>query len=142
MFSHIQTTAELQWSSLPQHFRLEMPMKSYDRPAAELDLMLGAKLNHLHVLFLQRLELVRRVSEPDAQLRNIAQEILGLVVEAVLFKDHLVHSGTSLTWKVRQHPARLRSRSMLTTPTGGILRSSSSRCHLFVLAPESATCRT
>ncbi|CVK99227.1 uncharacterized protein FPRN_03716 [Fusarium proliferatum] len=97
---HIQTTAELQWSSLPQHFRLEMPMKSYDRPAAELDLMLGAKLNHLHVLFLQRLALVRRVSEPDTQLRNIAQEILGLVVEAVLFKDHLVHSGTSLTWKV------------------------------------------
>ncbi|KAM5370493.1 hypothetical protein ACJA88_010074 [Fusarium oxysporum] len=98
--SRIQNTAELQWSSLPKHFRLDMPMKSYDRSAAELDLMLGIKLNYLHVLFLQHLALVRRVSEPDTQLRNIAQEILSLVVEAVLFKDHLVHSGTSLTWKV------------------------------------------
>ncbi|KAL7769991.1 hypothetical protein ACKLNR_001375 [Fusarium oxysporum f. sp. zingiberi] len=98
--SRIQNTAELQWSSLPKHFRLDMPMKSCDRSAAELDLMLGIKLNYLHVLFLQHLALVRRVSEPDTQLRNIAQEILSLVVEAVLFKDHLVHSGTSLTWKV------------------------------------------
>ncbi|TXC10338.1 hypothetical protein FocTR4_00004445 [Fusarium oxysporum f. sp. cubense] len=98
--SRIQNTAELQWSSLPKHFRLDMPMKTCGRSAAELDLMLGIKLNYLHVLFLQHLALVRRVSEPGTQLRNIAQEILSLVVEAVLFKDHLIHSGTSLTWKV------------------------------------------
>jgi hypothetical protein len=77
-------------------------MKSFDRPPLELDLMLGIRLNHLHVLFLLRLALVRRVSEPDPQLYAIAQEMLGLVVEGVVLKDHLVHSGTSLTWKVSQ----------------------------------------
>lgn len=101
VFRNIQHTAELQWSSLPQHFRLEMPMKSCDRSAVELDLMLGIRLNHLHVLFLLHLALVQRVSEPDAQLYNVAEEMLGLVIEGVLFKDHIVHSGTSLTWKVR-----------------------------------------
>ncbi|KAJ4109578.1 hypothetical protein BFJ63_vAg13743 [Fusarium oxysporum f. sp. narcissi] len=60
--------------------------------------MLGIKLNYLYVLFLLYPALARRVSEPDTQLCNIAQEMLGLVVEAVLFKDHLVHSGTSPTW--------------------------------------------
>ncbi|RBR20112.1 uncharacterized protein FIESC28_05391 [Fusarium coffeatum] len=97
---NIRNSAELQWSSLPQHFRLEMPMKSYDRSAVELDLMLGIRLNHLHVLFLLHLALVQRVSEPDAQLYNVSVEMLGLVIEGVLFKDHIVHSGTSLTWKV------------------------------------------
>ncbi|KAH7173039.1 hypothetical protein DER46DRAFT_697846 [Fusarium sp. MPI-SDFR-AT-0072] len=46
--SHIQRTAELQWSLLSKHFRLDMRMKSCDRTAAELDLILDIKLNYLH----------------------------------------------------------------------------------------------
>ncbi|KAI7766983.1 hypothetical protein LZL87_013321 [Fusarium oxysporum] len=41
-------TAELQWSLLSKHFRLDMRMKSCDRTAAELDLILDIKLNYLH----------------------------------------------------------------------------------------------
>ncbi|KAI5456826.1 hypothetical protein BGZ63DRAFT_396226 [Mariannaea sp. PMI_226] len=98
--SQIRTNAESQWSMLPQHFRLEAPMKGHDRHPSELDIMLGMKLSYLHVLFLLRLALVRRVSEPDTQLYQIAEEMLGLVVEAVILKDRLVHSCTSLVWKV------------------------------------------
>ncbi|KAF4469488.1 hypothetical protein FALBO_3611 [Fusarium albosuccineum] len=98
--SQIRANAETQWSMLPQHFRLEAPIKTHDHQPAELDIMLGMKLSHLHVLFLLRLALVRRVSEPDTQLYQIAEEMLGLVVEAVILKDRLVHSSTSLVWKV------------------------------------------
>lgn len=58
------------------------------------------RLNHLHVLFLLRLALVHRVSEPDARLLAISADILGLVIEAVILKDCLANSGTSLIWKV------------------------------------------
>ena len=76
-------------------------MKLYHhRKAVELDLMLGMKLNHLHVLFLLRMALVKRMAEPDSQLCGLAQDILSLVIEALIFKDNLVHSGTSLVWKV------------------------------------------
>ncbi|KAI9166387.1 hypothetical protein HJFPF1_02488 [Paramyrothecium foliicola] len=98
--SQIQASAQEQWAALPEHFRLVAPMKSYDRPGLELDLMLGIRLNHLHVLFLLRMALVRRTAEPDAQLSALAEDMLSLVVEAVVFKGNLVHSGTSLAWKV------------------------------------------
>lgn len=75
-------------------------MKSYDCQPAELDIMLGFRLNQLHVLFLLRLALVKRVSDPDPDLVALAQTMLSLVIEALVFKDRLVHSGTSLSWKV------------------------------------------
>jgi hypothetical protein len=99
--SRIESLAQLQWLSLPKHFRLESSLKSYPhRQAVELDLMLGMKLNHLHVLFLLRMALVKRMAEPDAQLCGLAQDILSLVIEGLVFKESLVHSGTSLVWKV------------------------------------------
>jgi hypothetical protein len=99
--SQIQSLAQTQWLALPKRFRLEAPMKSYHhRQAVELDLMLGMKLNHLHVLFLLRMALIKRMAEPDEQLCGLAQDILSLVVEGIIFKDNLVHSGTSLVWKV------------------------------------------
>jgi hypothetical protein len=98
--SEIEAKAKMQWDALPGHFRLEAPMKTYDRQAVELDLMLGFRLNHLHVLFLLRLALVRRVSDPDPDLVALSQMMLSLVIEALVFKDRLVHSGTSLAWKV------------------------------------------
>lgn len=61
---------------------------------------MSSKLNHLHVLFLLRLALVGRLPEPDPRLIAISVTMLRLVVEAIMLKDHLANSGTSLVWKV------------------------------------------
>ncbi|KAH7015634.1 putative Zn(II)2Cys6 transcription factor [Ilyonectria destructans] len=97
--SVIQAKAESRWLAFPQRFRLEGTIRNYDRQPIELDLMVSARLNHLHVLFMLRMALVRRISEPDAQLVGISADMLGVVVEAVMIKDRLIDSGTSLIWK-------------------------------------------
>lgn len=66
--------------------------------------MVSARLNYLHVLFMLRLALVRRISEPDAQLVAISADMLALVIEAVMIKDRLIDSGTSLIWKESHEP--------------------------------------
>jgi hypothetical protein len=97
---YVRQTIDLQWSSLPQHFRLERPLKSYDRDPVELDLLLGVKLNHLHVVFLLHLALLRNMTEPNAAIISVSAEMLGLVVEAFVLKDRLIDSSTSLLSKV------------------------------------------
>lgn len=77
-------------------------MKSYDRQPVELDFMLSNRLNYLHVLFLLQSALVRSMSEPDAEIINVAAEMLSLVAEAMVLKDSLAFSGTGLLWKVSQ----------------------------------------
>ena len=62
--------------------------------------MVGAKLNYLHTHFLLRSALLRQASEPDPQLLRLSVDMLSLVIEAVIFKDQLLNSGTSLVWKV------------------------------------------
>lgn len=101
--SVIQAKAESRWLAFPQRFRLEGTIRNYDRQPIELDLMVSARLNHLHVLFMLRMALVRRISEPDAQLVGISADMLGVVVEAVMIKDRLIDSGTSLIWKESHH---------------------------------------
>ncbi|EKG15158.1 hypothetical protein MPH_07604, partial [Macrophomina phaseolina MS6] len=95
----IQADAEVQWAALPQHFRLEGSLKTCDRRPVERDFLVSTRLNHLHVLFLLRLALVHRTSEPDARLLVISANMLNLVMEAVVLKDRLANSGTSLVWK-------------------------------------------
>ncbi|KAH7149906.1 putative Zn(II)2Cys6 transcription factor [Dactylonectria estremocensis] len=117
--SHIQAKAESQWLAFPQQFRLEGTIRAYDRQPIELDLMVSARLNHLHVLFLLRLALVRHISEPDTQLVAISADMLGVVIEAVMIKDRLIDSGTSLIWKERHlslPPAGVISLSLLYGP--------------------------
>ncbi|KAM3429359.1 hypothetical protein NHJ13734_008206 [Beauveria thailandica] len=97
---YIRETAALQWSSLPQCFRLEARLRSYDRAPMELDLLLGVKLNHLHVVFLLQFALLRNIKEPDAAIVRVSAEILELVVEALLLRERIIDSGTSLVWKV------------------------------------------
>lgn len=97
--------AALQWSSLPQHFRLEGPFKAYDRDPVELDLLLAVKLNHLHVVFLLQFALLRKVAEPNADIAKISAEMLGLIIEALLLRDRIIDSSTSLVWKVCSMPA-------------------------------------
>ncbi|CAH0005094.1 unnamed protein product [Clonostachys byssicola] len=98
--SVIKAEADLQWESLPAHFKLEGPMKSQDCSPVELDKLLGTKLNYLHVLFLLRQALRRRTSDWDPELNSVAGQMLSLVVEALMLREGLVNSGTSLVWKV------------------------------------------
>lgn len=51
-------------------------------------------------MFLLRRVLLDRLSEPDGPLIEIAQKMLALVVEAILTRDELANSGTTLSWKV------------------------------------------
>ncbi len=62
--------------------------------------MISVRLNHLHICFLLRRLLLTRVTEPDIPTLEVAQEMLRLVVEAILLRDELVNSGTTLGWKV------------------------------------------
>lgn len=101
---HIREKAALQWSSLPQCFRLEARLRSYDRAPMELDLLLGVKLNHLHVVFLLQFALLRNIKEPEAAIVRVSAEILELVVEALLLRERIIDSGTSLVWKVCSRP--------------------------------------
>ncbi|KAI1848662.1 hypothetical protein JX265_011487 [Neoarthrinium moseri] len=98
--SAIQGTAEAQWLSLPLEFRLEGPLRFCNQPPVIRDFMVSARLNHLHVLFLLRLALSHHKPQSDVDLVRVSAEILNLIVEALLQKDQLVNSGTSLTWKV------------------------------------------
>ncbi|KAF2138152.1 uncharacterized protein K452DRAFT_235039 [Aplosporella prunicola CBS 121167] len=96
----IQADAEAQWEALPPQFRLEGALKACDRHPVERDFLVSARLNHLHVLFLLRLALVREVPGPDAQLLSISTNMLSVVVEAVVLRESLANSGTSVAWKV------------------------------------------
>ena len=102
MQSEIANRAEAQWQALPDHFRLSGSLKQSPQTPFERDFLVSTRLNHLHVLFLLRLVLFNCLAEPDNSIVEIAQQMLALVVEAVLFRDHLANSGTGLIWKVSQ----------------------------------------
>ena len=98
----MQAEAESLWSLLPPQFRLESNLESYNRQPIELDFMVSARLNHLHVQFLLRLALVSSIHEPDPQLVAISSNMLSIVVQGMIFKDHLANSGTSHIWRVSE----------------------------------------
>lgn len=100
--SEITSRAEAQWQALPDHFRLRGSLKQCPQSPFERDFLVSTRLNHLHLLFLLRLVLLNRLAEPDSSIVEIAQQMLALVVEAILFRDHLANSGTGLIWKVCQ----------------------------------------
>ncbi|KAF2437233.1 hypothetical protein P171DRAFT_373867 [Karstenula rhodostoma CBS 690.94] len=96
----IRDDADLQWSSLPPHFRLETTLKECTRPPIERDFLVSTLLNHLHVHFLLHLQLQVRVNDPGPQLVAIAARMFSLAIESILLKDFLAYSGTTLDWKV------------------------------------------
>ncbi|KAF5008868.1 hypothetical protein FDECE_4892 [Fusarium decemcellulare] len=113
----IMASAQLQWLSLPPHFRLEGRLKACDRSPLELGLLLDAKLNYIHVLFLLRLALMRNSFEPDTELLRISSEMLGLVIEAVMFKDKIADGSTSLLWKATSATQTITSVLQCLVPT-------------------------
>ncbi|CAI0645608.1 unnamed protein product, partial [Colletotrichum noveboracense] len=64
---------------------------------------INARLNYLHILFLTQLVCLKSPPEPDKTIVELAQEILSLVVEAVVLRDQAVSSGTSTVWKVAHY---------------------------------------
>lgn len=97
---NIEAEAEAIWSSLPSHFRVESPLRAYDRTPIERDFMVSARLNHLHIKFLLRLAVLRQVPESDPQLLAVSDSILKLTVNQILHRDRAKNSGTSLVWRV------------------------------------------
>lgn len=98
--SDIITQAQAQWDAFPERFRLDGPLKYCVQQPVVRDFLVNAKLTHLHVLFLLRMAVTRSRPASDIQLVSISADILSLIVEAILQKDCLVNSGTSLVWKV------------------------------------------
>lgn len=96
----IHDKAQAQWLALPPHFRLESSLKQCNQAPVVRDFILNARLNQLHILFLLRMAVTRSRPESDPALVSTAAEILTLIVEALMQKDYLVNSGTSLVWKV------------------------------------------
>jgi hypothetical protein len=99
-YSALQTTADAQWDALPAHFRLEGSLKQSNNSPFERDFLISIRLNYLHISFLLRRLLLRRLAEPDVPVLEVAQQMLHLVVEAILLRDDLANSGTGLDWKV------------------------------------------
>lgn len=106
--SALQNTADQHWSALPQRFRPVIDAAEHIITPFERDFRISIRLNHLHVLFLL------------PPIIEIAQEILSLVVEAVLVRDELANSGTTLSWKAGLLPTpQEQPRSVLSFMTEG-----------------------
>ncbi|KAK4905787.1 hypothetical protein LTR49_024962 [Elasticomyces elasticus] len=96
------------WSELPQHLKLEGSLQTHrHRRSFEQDFLLFARLEYLQVTFLLgSSELLQHNAgaPPEYEtLLAVAGEMLSLVVEAIVLRDHLVNSGTGLVWKVAHY---------------------------------------
>ncbi|KAL7914397.1 hypothetical protein GGI35DRAFT_467506 [Trichoderma velutinum] len=69
-----------QWAAVPRNLRLEGPLKQSDSSPV--------------------VPLARSRPQFDAELATVSAEMLGVVTEAIMLKDQLSNSGTSLVWKV------------------------------------------
>lgn len=92
--------AEQNWSLLPQHFQLHTNIRQCAQDSFERDFIGSVQLNHLHVLFLLNMLLLRAPNEPSPSIVDIAEQILCILVDMILLRDQLTNSGTSLVWKV------------------------------------------
>jgi hypothetical protein len=105
--SSLQITANAQWDALPPHFHFEGTLKQSNYSPFERDFLISIRLNLLHISFLLQRLLLHRLADPDVAIIEVAQQILHLVVEAILLRDELANSGTGLDWKVFSHFALL-----------------------------------
>ena len=99
--SEIRTQADLQWSDFPPRFQWDGAVKDlHDRKAVEQDFMISARLNYLHIHLLLGLVTASNTAEPQLDLLSIAAVMLRLAVDAIVFRERLINSGTGLVWKV------------------------------------------
>ena len=85
--------------SLPPNFRLTGSLKHFKGSPFERDFLLSVRLKYLHVRFMLRLVCLESLADPEAEVLHIAEQMLALVVEAILFREYLVNSGSSTIWK-------------------------------------------
>lgn len=109
--SAIREKAEIQWANLPSKFRLSTTLKDCSGDGFKRDMLASIRFDQLHVLFLLQLSFMDSLTEPDSSIVDVSDQMLALVVEAILLRDQLVFSGTSLLWKVDFLPYRVSSRS-------------------------------
>lgn len=96
--------AEQNFSSLPRHFQLRTNIRQCAQDPFERDFIGSVQLNHLHVLFLLNMLLLRAPNEPSPTIVDVAEQILCILVDMILLRDQLTNSGTSLVWKVQLIP--------------------------------------
>ncbi|GIZ38777.1 hypothetical protein CKM354_000217800 [Cercospora kikuchii] len=110
------------WSRLPGHFKITDTLPLHDRHTAyELDLLLDCRLQYLQILFL----LYGGAQRNGPEILGVSEEILSLVVDAIILRDRIVNSGTSLIWKVSNFGLRaagLIALSLLRIRRGTLLR--------------------
>lgn len=90
---------------MPDHLKLKQSLRTYeDQSPLERDFLLNTRLTYLQILFLTKNSMVIRenvgVDGEELKLLQISQEMLSLIVEAIILREQLVNSGTSLLWKV------------------------------------------
>ncbi|KAF4969339.1 hypothetical protein FSARC_3414 [Fusarium sarcochroum] len=138
----IQRLAEAQWEPLPTKFKLQGPLKQSNQSPVISDFLVSARLNYLHILFLLRLVLTRGKAQFDTNLAVISAEMFGIVVEAIMLRNRLSNSGTSLVWKVAYYglaaAGALCLRLLNESPETGSSRITRSKVlqHLSVLVAE------
>ncbi|KAE9377413.1 hypothetical protein N431DRAFT_480455 [Stipitochalara longipes BDJ] len=98
--SALQTRADAHWEALPTHFRFEGSLKRSNLSPFERDFVVSIRLNYLHISFLLERLLLRCLAEPNEAIIDVAQQMLHLVVEAILLREELSNSGTGLDWKI------------------------------------------
>ncbi|PIB01379.1 hypothetical protein CB0940_02221 [Cercospora beticola] len=110
------------WSRLPGHFKITDTLPLHDRHTPyELDLVLDCRLQYLQILFL----LYGGARRDGPEIQGVSEEILSLVVDAVILRDRVVNSGTSLIWKVSNFGLRaagLIALSLLRVRRGTLVR--------------------
>lgn len=92
--------ADAYWDALPSRFKADGTLTEATNSAFERDFLISIRLNYLHIVFLLRRLIRGRISEPDPSVVDIAQQMLDLVVDALILREELVNSGTNLAWKV------------------------------------------
>jgi hypothetical protein len=98
--STLQSRADAHWEALPAHFRFDGNLQRSNISPFERDFVVSIRLNYLHISFLLERLLLRRLAEPEEAIIGVAQQMLHLVVEAILLREELSNSGTGLDWKV------------------------------------------
>ncbi|KAJ9622825.1 hypothetical protein H2204_011434 [Knufia peltigerae] len=107
-FAAVYSRAEALWGSLPTHLKLQGSLRTLqDHVPFERDLLLDIRLTYLQILVLLKSGDVTRgdVDSDDEELEtlHISEEILSLVVEAIILREKLANAGTSLLWKVAHY---------------------------------------
>ncbi|KAF3025874.1 hypothetical protein E8E14_014817 [Neopestalotiopsis sp. 37M] len=138
--SALRALANAQWEALPPQFRIVDVRDNVEDPIHR-DFLISVRLNHLHILFLLCQVPNPRLNEPNDILVEIACQMLQLVVEAILIRDELANSGTTLAWKIAYYGLPAAGITILATlRNNDRLRTLSSQAHrdLVVLGSELA----